>query len=237
MKIAIMQPYIFPYLGYFQLISAVDKFIVYDDVNFIKQGWINRNNILLNGQGHLFSIPVENLTSFKKINQTKVSLRLYPAWFAKFDKTLQMAYKKAPFFETVYPMVNRILAGGEASESIAHLCTEAIREVKSYLGIGTRMQTTCTHYNNDSLKAEERVLDICKRESATVYINAIGGRELYSNASFKAQGIDLYFIQPGSIEYPQFTNTFVPYLSIIDCLMFNPADKISSMLENYKLIV
>jgi WbqC-like protein family len=236
MKIAIMQPYIFPYLGYFQLIAAVDKFIVYDDVNFIKQGWINRNNILLNGQRHLFSLPVENLTSFKKINETRVSSRSYEAWFSKFDKTLQMAYKKAPFFADVYPMVSRMLAGGEASESIAQLCIGAIREVNGYLGIDTVIQPTCAHYGNDSLKAEERVMDICKQEFAAVYVNAIGGQELYSKDVFRERGIGLSFLKSGETEYRQLNHAFVPHLSIIDALMFNSPEAMAEHLKNFELV-
>lgn len=230
-----MQPYIFPYIGYFQLIHAVDKFIIYDDVNFIKQGWINRNNILLNGCGHLFSLPVDNLTSFKKINQVRVSEKTYAGWFSKFEKTLLMAYKKAPYFEEVYALVRDTLGRAGEFESIAGLCVYGIRRVNEYLGIGTVLQDSCTGYENGHLKAQERVLDICKRESATVYINAIGGMELYSKEDFKAKGIDLFFLQPGSIGYGQFNHEYVPYLSIIDCMMFNDKDRINDFLQTYTL--
>lgn len=93
MKIAIMQPYIFPYIGYFQLINAVDKFIIYDDVNYIKQGWINRNKILLNNEDYLFTFPLKNASSYKKINEIELSENLYSKWKIKFFKTLEV-YKK-----------------------------------------------------------------------------------------------------------------------------------------------
>ncbi|HEY4062589.1 MAG TPA: WbqC family protein [Puia sp.] len=241
MRLAIMQPYIFPYIGYFQLINSVDKFVIYDDVNFIKQGWINRNNILLNGDRHLFTIPVENLTSFKKINEINLSPGLYEKWLGKFCKTLQAAYKKAPYFEQTWPLIMRVLEAGKEEtakreSSISALCTGGIRLITEYLGIGTLIAGTSSVYHNDSLSSYERVLDICKKEKAHIYINAIGGRELYSKELFKAQGIDLFFLQPGPISYTQYRHEFVPHLSIIDCLMFNSPESMKTHIQNFSLL-
>jgi hypothetical protein len=236
MKIAIMQPYIFPYLGYFQLIASVDKFIIYDDVNFIKQGWINRNNILLNGDRHLFSIPVENLTSYKKINDTRIPSRLYDNWLGKFGKTLSAAYKKAPFFPTVHPLVTEVLEKGRTSENISALCNLGIRMVCGYLGMDTDIADSSAVYGNDHLHSYERVIDICKKESADTYINAIGGRELYSKEIFRAQGLDLFFLESPAVTYRQFDQPFVPFLSIIDTLMFNSKDDISQYIKSFNLV-
>src|SRR4051812_42347879 len=101
MRLAIMQPYIFPYIGYFQLIAAVDAFVIYDDVNYIKQGWINRNRILFNGKDLLFTVPLENASSFKKINEVSVHKHLYEGWKVKFGKSLRATYFKAPYFNEI----------------------------------------------------------------------------------------------------------------------------------------
>ena len=231
-----MQPYIFPYIGYFQLINSVEKFVIYDDVNFIKQGWINRNNILLNGQRHLFTIPVENLTSFKKINETKISTHLYGKWLGKFEKTVQAAYRKAPFFDEVYPMVLKVLETGKVADNISSLCTASIRTICEYLEIDTVIEETSARYNNDDLNAYYRVLDICRREQADTYINAIGGQELYSKELFRNEGVDLLFLQSNDICYPQFDNEFVPHLSVIDLLMFNPKNSIGEFIQNFNLV-
>ncbi|HTI11068.1 MAG TPA: WbqC family protein [Puia sp.] len=236
MKIAIMQPYIFPYIGYFQLIRAVDKFVVYDDVAFIKQGWINRNNILLNGERHLFSIPVENLTSFKKINETRIAKNLYEKWVGKFARTLEMTYRKAPYFADIYAPVLEVLEAGKNADSIATLCREGIKMVTGYLGIDTTIIDSSAGYGNDDLNAYQRVLDICKKESAGVYINAIGGQELYSRDVFQQHGIELFFLQGNEIRYPQYKHEFVPHLSIIDLLMFNSRETVTQHIQNFNLV-
>lgn len=236
MRIAIMQPYIFPYIGYFQLIYAVDKFVVYDDVNFIKQGWIARNCILLNEERYLFSIPVENQTSFRKINETKVAKKLFDKWIGKFNKTLELSYKKAPYYKETSALVLEVLEFGREAESIASLCLKGIQQIVSYLEINTTIVESSAIYENEHLNATERVLDICKKELAAVYINAIGGRELYSREIFAKSGLGLFFLESKEFSYQQFKNQFVPRLSIIDQLMFNSRDQIKSYIGNYNLI-
>lgn len=231
-----MQPYIFPYIGYFQLICSVDKFVIYDDVNFIKQGWINRNNILLNADKLLFSIPLENLTSFKKIKDTRISSHLYNVWLNKFAKTLSLSYKKAPYFDCVFPILIEVLEKGKVADSISSLCTEGIRMVLRYLDIEANIIDSSLTYQNDHLNSCERILDICEKESADTYINAIGGEDLYSKDLFKRKGIDLYFIKNNSVVYRQFAHDFVPNLSIIDILMFNSTETIRQYMQNFNLI-
>jgi WbqC-like protein family len=235
MKIAIMQPYIFPYIGYFQLIYAVDKFIVYDDVNFIKQGWVNRNNILLDGQPYLFSIPVENITSYKKINETKISSSLYDRWLNKFSKTLLSAYKKAPYFENIYPRIIEVLEKGKGGTSIASLCKRGVAMVTELLEMDVDIVDSSEKYQNGHLSSYERVIDICRQESGATYINAIGGKELYSKETFKENGIDLFFLKSNDVIYSQFAHEFIPHLSIIDVLMFNPTKAIKQHLQNFNL--
>jgi hypothetical protein len=234
MTLAIMQPYIFPYIGYFQLIHAADKFVVYDDVNFIKQGWINRNQILLNGKEFLFTIPLADASSFKKINEVQLHKRLYDAWKPKFYKSLVQAYSKAPFFDEAFSLVKSVL--DNECTTIAGLATDALNKISAYMGIDTIIIPTSTQYENNSLAGKERVVDICKREGADTYVNAPGGAELYPQSFFKNENIQLYFIKTKGIKYQQYGEHFVPNLSIIDVLMFNPKEKINELLNSYELV-
>src|SRR5690606_26985644 len=159
MKLAIMQPYIFPYIGYFQLISAVDKFVFYDDVNFIKQGWVNRNRILVNGTDYLFSVPLMKQSSFVKIEDTLINHAEYPHWKKKFLKTLSQAYRKAPLFKSVYPLVESILK--QEVDSIATLAKNSILKTCQYLNLHCEWETSSSIYKNEHLKGQNRVLDIC----------------------------------------------------------------------------
>lgn len=228
-----MQPYLFPYLGYFQLIQAADKFVVYDDIDFIKQGWINRNSILLNGAKYLFTIPVKNISSNAHINQTIISDRPIN-WEHKLLQTMVQAYKKAPCFQEVYPMIELVIKGS-TGKTIASVATESIIAVMEYLSIKTELVKTSGVYNNNHFKNEERVMDICIKENASNYFNAIGGVGLYSKENFLANNIQLQFIKPRPVVYQQLQTSYVPGLSIIDVMMFNPAVEIVKFLNNYEL--
>ena len=166
MKIAIMQPYLFPYIGYFQLINAVDKFIVYDDVNFIKQGWINRNNILVNGKAFLFSAPVVNISSYSLINQTEISYKI--DWSNKLLKTIRLSYQKSPYFSNIFFLLEELFS--QKDQFISELALKSIKLVTNYLDIKTEIRETTQHYMNAQLAAQNRILDICKIEKATNYI-------------------------------------------------------------------
>ena len=144
-----MQPYIFPYIGYFQLINAVDKFVFYDDVNFIKQGWINRNRILLNGAGHMFTIPLADASSFKKINEVCIHKKLFQSWKNKFYKTISLSYSKAPFFHQTYTLIESIL--DRDFDTVSGLAIYAVNKVCVALDITTQIVETTTQYNNAQL--------------------------------------------------------------------------------------
>ncbi|HET7118929.1 MAG TPA: WbqC family protein [Hanamia sp.] len=235
MRLGIMQPYLFPYLGYFQLINVVDKFIFYDDVNFIKQGWINRNKILLNGNEFLFTLPLEKGSSFKLISETEINKKLFENWKIKFNKTLLQAYCKAPYFETVHALILDALE--IQTLIISDLACESINLVCDYLGIKTKcVKSSEQDYNNDILKASDRVIDICIKESANDYFNPIGGKELYTKEEFLLKGLELHFICSRLKPYKQFDNDHIPSLSIIDVMMFNPKDEILKMLDNYEIV-
>lgn len=229
-----MQPYIFPYIGYFQLINSVDKFVIYDDVNYIKQGWINRNNILVQNKANLFTIPLKNTSSFVKINETEITQVLYKNWKIGFLKTIEQSYKKAPFFDNCYEIITKIT--NQEPTNISDYCYHSFKIICEYLSIKTTIEKSSIIYNNNELNAENRIIDICKIEKASDYINPIGGIELYSKENFKAKNINLHFIKSKPIQYTQFKNDFLPNLSIIDVLMFNSPETIKKMLNQYELI-
>lgn len=232
MKLAIMQPYFFPYIGYFQLINAVDTFVIYDDVNYINKGWINRNNILVNGKSNLITFPLKNASQNKLINETEISEGIKNA--EKLLKTIELNYKKAPFFKEIYYVLADIIL--LKSADIATFNLKGINAICNYLSVSTKIVSTSAIYNNTHLKAQHRILDICKQEAATHYINPIGGMEIYSKELFVNSGILLNFIKAKPFEYKQFKNEFVPWLSIIDVMMFNAPDNIKKMLNQYELI-
>ncbi|MBN2693426.1 WbqC family protein [bacterium] len=234
MKVAIMQPYFFPYIGYFQLINSVDKFVIYDDVSFIKGGWINRNNILINNNKQLFTIPLSNISSFNTIKNTTIDKKNYPIWLKKFEKTIYSSYKKAPYYEKIESLIFDVLK--TQVESISDLNRDLLIKISEYLNIKTEFVNHSEVYNNSSKKGEERIIDICLQESAKTYINPIGGIELYSKDNFNKNGLELKFLKSKNIEYKQFNNEFIPWLSIIDVLMFNSIEDIQKMLNEYEFI-
>ncbi len=232
-KLALMQPYFFPYAGYFQLLMAADKFVAYDDVSFIKQGWINRNYILVNGAPHLFTIPLQDASSNKLINQVMVSGKPFN-WQNKLLQTIGLSYRKAPYFKNVFPIIEKVIL--EANDTtISMVANASIKAVIEYLKIPVDFASTSVIYNNAQLKNEERVIDICVNEHATDYINMAGGSDLYSKENFVAYNINLRFVKAHSWTYAQFNHSFVPGLSIIDVMMFNDSPEIFHQLNNYTL--
>lgn len=236
MKLGIMQPYFLPYLGYWQLINCVDKFVLYDDVNFIKGGWINRNQYLYQGQAKMFNITMQGASSFKKIND----IELQPITdtynpYKKLLTTIKMAYQKAPMYNAVQPIIQDIVLHPELN--LAKYIEYSIRTVCDYLKINTEIIVSSSLNKTEGLMKEKRVIDLCKRLNADTYINAIDGKDLYKSVEFKQNEIDLKFIQMEPVTYKQFGNEFVPYLSILDILMFNDKSTIMKMLNMYMLEV
>jgi hypothetical protein len=234
MNLAVMQPYVFPYLGYFQLLGAVDKFVVYDDVAFIKKGWVNRNNILVDGKAHLFSIPLKDVSQFRTINETFVDGDGYGKWQRKFLMTIDRSYRKAPFFGPVRELLESVLDGFEGT--VSALAQRSLRETAGYLGLVTTTIQTSDVYGNESLKGQARILDICQKEAARRYVNPIGGMDLYRAADFAAQGIALNFIRSKPVQYQQFGAPFTPSLSIIDVMMFNSPARIGDLLREFEFL-
>lgn len=232
MKVAVMQPYFFPYLGYFQMFGAVDKFVLLDDVNFIMRGYINRNSILVNGAAHKFSIPLEKASQNKLINETKLN---FPEKEKQsFLKMIECAYKKAPYYGRFYPVLADII--NYPQNDLTLFLKYAFEKIKQYLALDTEILISSEIEKDNSLRAQDRIIAINKALGATTYINAIGGQELYNAADFKKENIELKFIQMDKIEYKQFKNNFVANLSMIDVLMFNSPQETKVLLNQYKLI-
>lgn len=227
-----MQPYFFPYIGYWQLLNAVDKYVVYDDVNFINRGWINRNRILINGQPSFFTLPLEGASQNKRISEIQVFDD--KKTLQKNVRTLECAYKRAPCFKEVNPVVEQILFGKE--RNLAKFLLNSIRGINEYIGIQTEVVLSSSLPKDNSLKGQDKILSICRLLGATEYYNAVGGQELYSFDVFRKKGISLKFLKTEPISYRQFGNEFQSNLSIIDVMMFNSKEEIKEMLGKYTLI-
>lgn len=227
--LAIMQPYLFPYIGYFQLLNAVDEFVVYDDVQHIKRGWINRNNYLINSEKRLLTTSLTGASTTKLINEIEVQDD-----FNSFRKSIREAYAKAPYFEEVNALVERVCSFED--KNLSKFVANSIREVADYLSIETPLIFSSELNNDKALKGQYKILGICQLRDADRYINPIGGQDIYDKSLFKANGIDLYFIQSTIRPYKQYKNEFIAGLSIIDVLMFNPVHVVREMLDEYELV-
>ncbi len=227
-----MQPYLFPYIGYFQLMDAVDRFVIADDLAFIKQGWINRNRLLVNGAPAYFTVPLKRHHADTLIKDVEIDQSSIGRWRTTTLKTVSNFYRRAPAFDEVFPIVERVF--GAPFTKIADMARASLREVREYLGIDVAMVDSSARYGNAHLKGQDRVIDTCRAEQASDYVNAIGGRELYSREAFLAAGIRLHFLCSDEIEYPQLGGPFVPSLSIVDVLMFNPREQARLLLTRYR---
>lgn len=230
MKIAIMQPYFMPYIGYFQLISAVDKFVLFDDVNYIKKGWINRNNIIINKQSNSFTIPLIKPSQNKLIYETFLSEDT--SWKAKLIKTIVMNYKKTSQFDKVFPLIESII--NYSNNNLSEYIHNSIIQVCNYLEINTEIEKTSRIYSNNELNGQERIIDICLQNKTTTYINPIGGIDLYNKTDFTNRKLNLQFIYSEFIEYNQNTDDFIAGLSIIDLLMNIDTKTFTKHLNSYK---
>jgi len=248
-----MQPYFFPYIGYFQCLNAVDKYILYHNLAFIKNAWINKNFVLLKqGKKSPIIIPVIQKSSFKTINIIAIDETQH--WRNKLLNKVYLNYKKAPHFEETFKLVSDVV--NKKYEFIHQITSDSIISVKDYLKIETDIVTENNQYEDIEKYFAEmgqnmlmyegqylerkviRVLEICKRLNAKTFINAIGGIDLYKKDIFKSFGIDLIFIKTNEeLSYQQnSTNNFIPNLSIIDVLMFNGRSKTRAMLHSYSII-
>ena len=227
MKLAIMQPYFFPYIGYFQLVNAVDKFVFYDDVNYIKSGWINRNRLYLSGAIRYITVPLAAASSFEKINRTH--LRSGKEWSAQMLSVIQQSYGKAPHYRAVAGLVEEVLNSHDGY--ISTLARNSIIAVTNYLGIQKDYCPSSTIYENQELRSANRVLDICKKENACQYFNLPSGKNLYNAEFFQKEGVELQFVDVALTPYQQLVYEFQPGLSILDVLMFNDKEAVRKMIS------
>lgn len=233
MRIGIMQPYFFPYIGYWQLIKAVDKFVVYDNIQFTKKSWIRRNRILLNEKDKLFTLPIRNDSDFLDVRERYLS-ETFSTESRKLLKLIKTAYKNAPQFEKVFPLIERCV--NFENDNLFAFIYHSILCVVRYLNIKTDMIISSSISMDHSLHNKYRVIEICKNLGGNEYVNPIGGVELYNKGEFLINGVDLKFIKTNKIEYKQFGNVFISNLSIMDVMMFNEPKKINEMLDSYELL-
>jgi hypothetical protein len=234
MKLAIMQPYFFPYIGYFQLMNAVDEFVIYDNIEYTKKGWINRNRILVNGKDSFITIPLKKDSDYLDIRDRSLA----EIWSIEKKKMLNRiveSYRKAPQFDSVYPMIEKCLCFGDSN--LFSFILNSLNQVKEYLEIPTYFVVSSTVSVNHELQAEKKVIAICKARKADTYINSIGGIKLYVKDEFKEETIDLYFLKTNDFRYKQFGQDFVPWLSIIDVMMFNSKERIKEYLNSFYVLV
>lgn len=229
MTLAIQQPFIFPYIGYWQLLKVSDTFVIFDDVNYVQKGYINRNSILIGGKSHRFNLELIGASQNKLINEIELVKNN-----TKFLKTIFLAYKKAPYFNTVYPILEDILSWPETN--LSKFLGYSMEKISDYLQIKNNIIYSSNIEKDSTLKRQDKVIDISKRLEASDYVNFIGGQKLYSKEEFAANGIKLMFLKTKIIEYKQFNNEFIPNLSIIDILMFNSIEEVNKMLKEYELI-
>ena len=222
-----MQPYFFPYLGYFQLMAAVDAFVIFDDVNFINRGWINRNRINLNGAAHLVTIPLQQASQNRLICEIAVSAD--GVWRTRLLRTIHQAYARASQFRRVFPLIESIVT--HPSQNLAEYLRHSLVTLRDHLGLETAIVDTSRQYDNAQFKGETRIIDICRREQATRYVNAIGGMSLYDRDTFHASGIELSFLASQIEPYPQPHPGFLAGLSLIDVLMNTSAAQAAALVR------
>lgn len=232
MRLAIMQPYFAPYIGYWQLINVADIFVVYDNIQFSKSGWFHRNNILVNGTKKLFTIPLERDSDYLNVVDRHLAgdaERRMKIILAQIENS----YRKAPCFKEVFPLLEDIFQ--KQGRNLFEYIFNSIRRICEYLSINTEFVISSEVAINHDLKSQDKVIAINKALKASNYINAIGGVELYDMEEFKKNGLELEFLEAEIVEYSQFDRPFEPYMSIIDIMMFNNPEQIQIMLNRYRL--
>jgi hypothetical protein len=206
----------------------VDTFVIYDDVNYIKCGWINRNNILEQGKAKLISLETLGASPNKLIKEVSVGQNQ-----RKLIRTISQNYSRAPYFSEVLALVEEVLH--QNVSNLADFLSDGLQQVSGYLGLQRKWCMSSSLQKDNNLRGQDKVLAICQELGATHYINMPGGKTLYDAESFAKLGIQLSFIQPRTFIYRQFSEEFVPNLSIIDVMMFNSREKCCQLLQEYEL--
>lgn len=233
MRLAIMQPYFLPYIGYFQLMAAVDRIVLLDDVNFINRGWIARNRILRNGQAAWLTLPLVGASQNRLIHE--IDIMPDDGWKSRMLRVVQDAYKTAPFASQTLRLFEELIV--DASGNLSAFISRCLRRVARYIGIVTDIVPTSSAYPKGDLKGQGRILDICRREGAKLYVNLPGGHALYDSVKFEEAGIVLRFLDP-NLDHLKIRHGLAggPVLSILDLLMLNAPETILAAVQNFKLV-
>ena len=234
MKVAIMQPYFMPYIGYFQMIQAVDVFVVYDNIEYTKKGWINRNRILKNGEPDMISLPLAKGSDYEHVVQRQLADSFHTKDKQKLHGRILELYRKAPFYNETAILLQGVF--GSTETNLFGFIHQSIVAVCEHIGISTPIRISSSLDVDHQLRGEDKVIALCQAVNATHYINAIGGVELYSFDRFEKAGIELQFIQSMAKEYPQNCQAFVPWLSMIDVLMFCGKEQTKLQMNDYQLL-
>lgn len=232
MRVAIMQPYFLPYLGYFQLIGAVDAFVLYDNIKYTKKGWINRNRMLCNGSALVFTLPLAHASDAVPICDRRIA--------PSFDRSrllnrMRELYRRAPYAESAFECISQVINYDD--DSLFGFVSHSIRAVCEYIGINTQFLVSSSIQTDHALKGADKVLAICNELGADTYINPIGGTSLYARDDFSDRGIALNFLVSNPVTYEQFDAPFVPSLSILDVMMFNGIPQIRRYIDSEYALV
>ena len=223
-KIAIMQPYFYPYIGYFQLIHAVDVYVNLDHVSFMPRSYMTRNTVKNNIS---INVPVANSSQNKKCNEVRVSLDEHH--ISKFYKTLHHQYSKSINYELVMESLVKPCFTIE-EKSISQFNIDLIKKICNFLDIKTKIIDSSCVFQNLDLKKEHGLVSIVQQLGSNTYINAIGGQKLYSKDFFHSQGINLFFLKMNDLDVPS------QYASILDSLFILHPDQVKEQLTKYTLI-
>lgn len=227
-----MQPYFLPYIGYFQLIAAVDLFVVYDNIKYTKKGWINRNRMLVNGKEAVFSLPLKGASDALDVVEREIAADFNAP---KLMRQFEAAYARAPELARTLTLLRTVLHAPE--RNLFRFLLNSLQTTCAHLEISTPFRVSSTIPIDHGLKGQDKVLALCETLGATTYINTMGGMALYSREVFAARGIDLRFIRPLPLAYDQLGGTFVPWLSTVDVLMFNPRDRVRDWIAHHRELV
>jgi len=234
MKVALMQPYFFPYLGYFQLIHSVDEFIIFDQAQHIRRSWITRNRILNAHKESIYiNVPVCRAQRETIIKDIQINNDIN--WQEKIIQQL-LYYKDAPNFTNVMEFVKECLS--IKCDNVGQLNTSLLRMTCNLLNIDTHITVLSEKFPSidEAKEADEWGIKVSQALNASTYINAIGGKEFYDQQKYNEEGLDIQFINPILAPYKQFNHEFVPGLSIVDILMFNEISKIKEMIGLHEFV-
>lgn len=231
MKIGIMQPYFLPYIGYFALINAVDKFVYFDNVQYIRRGWVNRNRVKMKNKWLYITLPIKKAPLSATINE--IYIVDDQKAINKIKETIKHGYSKAPNYEIIKKFIFKHISPGL---NLSELNINLTNEICDYLVIKTEMLVSSKILNNNSMSGTDKIINTCQFLGGHYYVNPIGGLDLYPRKKFQESNIQLGFLKINGISYSQGQYEFIPNLSILDVLMWNSKEEINNMLTRYEII-